>query len=130
MKPWDIYTFDFPDAGPDPAVIVSHPDRVTKVPNIQNMKILAGMIKKLMFALSLSVLGLVSARAGDVSTQPELSANDLAWYSGVQYAKAFCEAADPDRPHTLRLILQTKGAPDVRARSQARPTGFLEGETD
>lgn len=29
MKPWDIYTFDFQGAGPHPAVIVSHPDRVT-----------------------------------------------------------------------------------------------------
>ena len=29
MKPWDIYTYDFQDAGPHPAVIVSHPDRVT-----------------------------------------------------------------------------------------------------
>jgi mRNA-degrading endonuclease toxin of MazEF toxin-antitoxin module len=30
MKPWDIYTYDFGDAGPHPAVIVSHPDRVAK----------------------------------------------------------------------------------------------------
>jgi mRNA-degrading endonuclease toxin of MazEF toxin-antitoxin module len=29
MKPWDIYTYDFERAGPHPAVIVSHPDRVT-----------------------------------------------------------------------------------------------------
>ena len=29
MKPWDIYTYDFTGAGPHPAVIVSHPDRVT-----------------------------------------------------------------------------------------------------
>ena len=28
MKAWDIYTFDFAGAGPHPAVIVSHPDRV------------------------------------------------------------------------------------------------------
>lgn len=28
MKPWDIYTYDFEGAGPHPAVIVSHPDRV------------------------------------------------------------------------------------------------------
>ena len=30
MKPWDIYTYDFGDVGPHPAVIVSHPDRVAK----------------------------------------------------------------------------------------------------
>ena len=30
MKPWDIYTYDFGAAGPHPAVIVSHPDRVAK----------------------------------------------------------------------------------------------------
>ena len=30
MKPWDIYTYDFGEAGPHPAVIVSHPDRVAK----------------------------------------------------------------------------------------------------
>ena len=28
MKPWDIYTYDFGEAKPHPAVIVSHPDRV------------------------------------------------------------------------------------------------------
>ena len=28
MKAWDIYTYDFAGAGPHPAVIVSHPDRV------------------------------------------------------------------------------------------------------
>lgn len=30
MKAWDIYTYDFEDAGAHPAVIVSHPDRVAK----------------------------------------------------------------------------------------------------
>ena len=30
MKPWDIYTYEFGEAGPHPAVIVSHPDRVSK----------------------------------------------------------------------------------------------------
>jgi mRNA-degrading endonuclease toxin of MazEF toxin-antitoxin module len=30
MKPWDIYTYDFGEAGPHPAVIVSHPDRVAR----------------------------------------------------------------------------------------------------
>jgi hypothetical protein len=30
MKPWDIYTYDFGEAGPRPAVIVSHPDRVAR----------------------------------------------------------------------------------------------------
>lgn len=29
MKAWDIYTYDFAGAGPHPAVIVSHPDRIT-----------------------------------------------------------------------------------------------------
>jgi hypothetical protein len=28
VKPWDIYTFEFPSAGAHSAVIVSHPDRV------------------------------------------------------------------------------------------------------
>ena len=28
MNAWDIYTWDFPGAGPHPAVIISHPDRV------------------------------------------------------------------------------------------------------
>lgn len=30
MKAWDIYAYDFEDAGAHPAVIVSHPDRVAK----------------------------------------------------------------------------------------------------
>lgn len=30
MKAWDIYTYDFSGAGPHPAVIVSHPDRVAR----------------------------------------------------------------------------------------------------
>ena len=32
MKPWEIWTCDFADAGPHPAVIVSHPDRVARAP--------------------------------------------------------------------------------------------------
>ena len=32
MKQWDIWTCDFADAGPHPAVIVSHPDRVARAP--------------------------------------------------------------------------------------------------
>lgn len=28
MKQWDIFTYNFPDAGSHPAVIVSHPERV------------------------------------------------------------------------------------------------------
>ena len=28
MNAWEIYTYDFGEAGPHPAVIVSHPDRV------------------------------------------------------------------------------------------------------
>ncbi len=32
MKQWEIWTFDFPDAGPHPAVIISHPDRVANAP--------------------------------------------------------------------------------------------------
>jgi hypothetical protein len=32
MKAWDIYTFDFQGAGPHPAVIASHPDRVARAP--------------------------------------------------------------------------------------------------
>ena len=30
MKPWDIYTYDFGNAEPHSAVLVSHPDRVAK----------------------------------------------------------------------------------------------------
>jgi mRNA-degrading endonuclease toxin of MazEF toxin-antitoxin module len=30
MKQWDIWTCDFAEAGPHPAVIVSHPDRVAR----------------------------------------------------------------------------------------------------
>src|SRR6476659_9586859 len=29
MKQWDVWTFDFDQAGAHPAVIVSHPDRVS-----------------------------------------------------------------------------------------------------
>jgi mRNA-degrading endonuclease toxin of MazEF toxin-antitoxin module len=32
MKQWDIWTSDFADAGPHPAVVVSHPDRVARAP--------------------------------------------------------------------------------------------------
>ena len=30
MTAWDIYSYDFEGAGPHPAVIISHPDRVAK----------------------------------------------------------------------------------------------------
>ncbi len=32
MKQWEIWTCGFADAGPHPAVIVSHPDRVARAP--------------------------------------------------------------------------------------------------
>ena len=32
MKQWDIWTCDFAAAGPHPAVIVSHPDRLARAP--------------------------------------------------------------------------------------------------
>jgi|GEM_PF-2469883 len=32
MKQWDIWTFDFAEAGPHPAIIVSHLDRVARAP--------------------------------------------------------------------------------------------------
>jgi len=32
MKQWDVRTCNFADAGPHPAVIVSHPDRVARAP--------------------------------------------------------------------------------------------------
>ena len=32
MKQWDIWTCDFAQAGPHPAAIVSHPDRVARAP--------------------------------------------------------------------------------------------------
>jgi mRNA-degrading endonuclease toxin of MazEF toxin-antitoxin module len=28
VSPWEVWTFDFPEAGAHPAVIISHPDRV------------------------------------------------------------------------------------------------------
>lgn len=34
MKQWEIWTCDFADAGPHPAIIVSHPDRVDRAPLI------------------------------------------------------------------------------------------------
>jgi mRNA-degrading endonuclease toxin of MazEF toxin-antitoxin module len=34
MKQWEIWTCDFADAGPHPAIIVSHPDRVERAPLI------------------------------------------------------------------------------------------------
>jgi mRNA-degrading endonuclease toxin of MazEF toxin-antitoxin module len=32
MKQWEIWTCDFADAGPHPAVVVSHQDRVARAP--------------------------------------------------------------------------------------------------
>lgn len=32
MKQWDIWTCDFAEAGPQPAVVVSHPDRIARAP--------------------------------------------------------------------------------------------------
>lgn len=32
MKQWDIWTCDFAEAGPHPAIVVSHPDRVAGAP--------------------------------------------------------------------------------------------------
>jgi|tagenome__1003787_1003787.scaffolds.fasta_scaffold20511852_2 mRNA-degrading endonuclease toxin of MazEF toxin-antitoxin module len=32
MKQWDIWTCDFAEAGPHPAVVVSHPDRIARAP--------------------------------------------------------------------------------------------------
>jgi mRNA-degrading endonuclease toxin of MazEF toxin-antitoxin module len=32
VKQWEIWTCDFDEAGPHPAVIVSHPDRVARAP--------------------------------------------------------------------------------------------------
>jgi mRNA-degrading endonuclease toxin of MazEF toxin-antitoxin module len=34
MKQWDIWTCDFAEAGPHPAVVISHPDRVAHAPLI------------------------------------------------------------------------------------------------
>ena len=34
MNAWDIYTYDFPSAGPHPAVILSHPDRVANASHV------------------------------------------------------------------------------------------------
>ena len=35
MRAWDVYTYDFPDAGEHPAVIVSHPRRVANKPVVE-----------------------------------------------------------------------------------------------
>jgi hypothetical protein len=32
MKQWDIWTCDFAGAGPHPAIIIGHPDRVARAP--------------------------------------------------------------------------------------------------
>ena len=32
MNQWDIYTWDFPEAGPHPAVIISSPERTVRKP--------------------------------------------------------------------------------------------------
>ena len=32
MKQWEIWTCDFAEAGPHPAIIVSHPDRAARAP--------------------------------------------------------------------------------------------------
>ena len=34
MKPWEIYTWNFPDAGPHPAVIVGNDERVKNKPKV------------------------------------------------------------------------------------------------
>ena len=34
MKPWDIVTWDFPDAGPHPAVVLGTQERITRKPKI------------------------------------------------------------------------------------------------
>ena len=34
MKPWDIYTFVFPEAGPHPAVILGTESRLTLKPKV------------------------------------------------------------------------------------------------
>lgn len=34
MKQWEIWTCEFADAGPHPAIIVSHPDRTARAPLI------------------------------------------------------------------------------------------------
>jgi mRNA-degrading endonuclease toxin of MazEF toxin-antitoxin module len=40
MKQWDIWTCDFADAGPHPAVVVSHPDRVARAPLVNVCRLL------------------------------------------------------------------------------------------
>jgi hypothetical protein len=34
MKQWEIWSYDFPDAGMHPAVVISHPDRVVNKPYV------------------------------------------------------------------------------------------------
>ena len=34
MKPWDIYTWDFPEVGPHPAVILATDDRLKNKPKV------------------------------------------------------------------------------------------------
>ena len=45
--------------------------------------------------------------------QPVQTADDLSWIAGIQYVKGTIEAQDPQRPKTLRLIVQKKGSADV-----------------
>lgn len=32
MRQWEVWTYDFDQAGPHPAVVISHPDRVARAP--------------------------------------------------------------------------------------------------
>ena len=34
MNAWDIYTYDFPEIGPHPAVIISSPERASRKPSV------------------------------------------------------------------------------------------------
>jgi hypothetical protein len=62
--------------------------------------------------LATAVLPFANAET-DIKTQPALTADDLSWVAGIQYVKGTIDAKDPQRPKTLRLLLQKKGSEDV-----------------
>jgi hypothetical protein len=71
-------------------------------------------MNKTLFAIGVILTGLSSVYAASpVTRQPAITAEDLSWFSGIQYVKGSFDSSDPQRPRTLRLILQKQGADDV-----------------
>jgi len=87
--------------------------------------------------LAAAVLPFANAETA-LKTQPALTADDLSWVAGIQYVKGTIDAKDPQRPKTLRLILQKKGLEDVElipeiatfhSEDEKEPTEFLFSST-